>query len=95
MLKMILSRENAGEVRQFLDVAESAGVRIVCYDTMMYENHVNDGVIEAAARFRYEAAARGLECRAGEVGLVYDLDDRVSQRIEAAYSALAGEPVAS
>lgn len=95
MLKMILSRENAGEVRRFLDVAESAGVRIVCYDTMMYENHVNDGVIEGAARFRYEAEARGLECRAGEVGLVYNLDDRVSQRIEAAYSALAGEPVAS
>lgn len=91
LLKMILSRNNHGEVRQFLDVAEAAGVRIVCYDTMMYEDHVDDDIIESAARFRLGAEARGLECRPGEVGLVYNVEDRVSARVDAAYARLTAE----
>ena len=90
---MILSRNNLGEVPQFLDLAEAAGVRIVCYDTMMYEDHVDDAIVEAAARFRLEAEARGLECRAGEVGLVYNVEDRVSARIDAARARLTSKSI--
>ena len=93
LLKMILSRNNLGEVPQFLDLAEAAGVRIVCYDTMMYEDHVDDAIVEAAARFRLEAEARGLECRAGEVGLVYNVEDRVSARIDAARARLTSKSI--
>jgi MoaA/NifB/PqqE/SkfB family radical SAM enzyme len=38
LLKMILSSQNLGEVCGFLDVAEKAGVRIVCFDTMMFHD---------------------------------------------------------
>ncbi len=89
ILKMIVSEKNLGEVPQFLDVAERAGVRIVCHDTMMYRDRVSDRVIEAIARFRAEAARRGVECRMGEVGSVYNPDDAVAQRIESMSAMLA------
>ena len=92
ILKMIVSEMNLGEVLQFLDVAERAGVRIVCHDTMMYRDRADDRVIEAVARFRAESARRGLECRMGEVGSVYNPDDRVAQRVDSMSAALAATP---
>lgn len=89
LLKMILSSQNLDEVCGFLDVAEKAGVRIVCFDTMMFRDRVDESVIAAAARFQLEAAKRGLECRGGEVGLIYNLDDHVAERIESMRSTLA------
>lgn len=89
ILKMILSEQNLDEVSRFLDIAERTGVRIVCHDTMMYREHIDDRVIEASARFREESTRRGLECRIGEVGSVFNPDDRVAGRIEDIRRSLA------
>lgn len=95
LLKMILSEDNAGEVGAFLDVAEKAGVRIVCFDTPMYRDRIGDRLIDAAARFRQEADRRGLECRRGEVGVVYNLQDQVEARIEEALARADTAPMAT
>ena len=95
LLKMILSEDNAGEVGAFLDVAEKAGVRIVCFDTPMYRDRIGNHLIDAAARFRQEAARRGLECRRGEVGIVYNLQDDVEARIEDALAQADTAPIAA
>ena len=82
ILKMIFFERNLGEVTAFLDVAERAGVRIVCFDTPLYRDHVDDRFIDAAALFCDEAERRGLEWRPGEVGLVYNPADRVYGRVQ-------------
>jgi molybdenum cofactor biosynthesis enzyme MoaA len=81
ILKMILSEQNMHEVSQFLDIALHSGVRIVCYDTPMFHAQTNDSVVEAAAFFCKEAARRGLECRVGEVGSIYNTKDGVTDRV--------------
>jgi molybdenum cofactor biosynthesis enzyme MoaA len=81
ILKMILFEENLGEILQFLDIAERKGVRIVCFDTPMYRNRVDNQIIDAASLFSDEAAKRGLECRIGEVGSVYNPSDQIADRV--------------
>jgi molybdenum cofactor biosynthesis enzyme MoaA len=81
ILKMILFEENLGEILQFLDIAERKGVRIVCFDTPMYRNRVDSQIIDAASLFSDEAAKRGLECRIGEVGSVYNPSDQIADRV--------------
>jgi hypothetical protein len=49
-------------------------------------------VIEAAACSQLEAARRGLEYRGGEVGIVYNLGNRVAERIERMRLALTARP---
>lgn len=81
LLKMILFEENLEEVSEFLDIAERTGVRIVCFDTPMYQDHVDSKFIDAAALFCDEAERRGLECRTGEVGIVFNPEDKIEERV--------------
>lgn len=82
MLKMIITEENMHEVPLFLDIAERAGVRIVCHDTIMYQDKAASQVLDASALFRTEAARRGMEYRIGEVGSIFNPDDHIEERIE-------------
>lgn len=82
ILKMILSDDNRGEISSFLDVAERAGVGIVCYDVLVKDGDVDERSIEDAAFFSEASAQRGLECRIGEVGSIFVPGARIEARVQ-------------
>lgn len=89
ILKMILCRENKNEVDAFLNIAQQNNVRIVCYDILMYQNRVDQEIVDAAAFLRHESMRRGIEARIGEVGAIYNPADNVEQKIEQAFNKLS------
>ena len=82
IMKMIISRNNVSDVTPFFETAERAGVRVVCYDVLMYQKHIDHEVIDASALFCYESEKRGLQCLKGEVGFIYRPGDKIDERID-------------
>jgi hypothetical protein len=85
---MIVSAENLKDVMPFVDIAEKLGIKIVCYDVLMYQSAIDEEIIQAAALLKYECVQRGIDARIGEVGAIYRPADRIGQRIDQGYQDL-------
>ncbi len=92
--KMIVRRENIGDVKQFVERCVEVGVRKVYYDldaniTPTDGNKLEDIYVDAVALLKYECEKRGIETQCAEVGTNSFSNDAVLERVEQVYDQIA------
>jgi sulfatase maturation enzyme AslB (radical SAM superfamily)/SAM-dependent methyltransferase len=83
--KIIVRDENVNDVHNFVEMARVSGIKRVCYDIDAYQKELNDDVVKAAARVKYECEKLGIKTFMGESGTSTYPENRPGERIDEAY----------
>ncbi len=92
--KMIVRRENIGDVTRFVERCVESGIRKVYYDLdanipPIKGNRLDQVYVDAVALLKYECEKRGIETQCAEVGTNFFSNDQVLDRVEKVYDEIA------